>query len=128
MCPPSWHSAGCRADRWSKGSPLEGTVAGDPCDPIQGVRASLAPLANAGARGSAGPLLPALLDEAPDEVLGVGFEHVVDLVEQGVDVLGQLLVALGDVTGGLDLDLVDFAFALLWTALVMRRHRATPSL
>lgn len=36
------------------------------------------------------PSLAALLDIGPDEVLGVLLEHVVDLVEQVVGVLGQL--------------------------------------
>src|SRR5882757_6498928 len=52
-------------------------------------------------------LLAALLHERPDEVLGVGFEHVVDLIEQRVNVLGELFLPLGDVGLALDLDLVD---------------------
>jgi hypothetical protein len=36
--------------------------------------------------GAVGHLLAALLDEAAHELLGVLLEHVVDLVEQGVDV------------------------------------------
>src|SRR5262245_19226598 len=53
-------------------------------------------------------LLAALLTERSDEVLGVRLEHVGDLVEQRVDVLGELLLALGDVGRVLGLDLVDF--------------------
>src|SRR3954453_22720623 len=37
-------------------------------------------------------LLPAFLHKRPNEVLGIRFENVVDLVEDRVDVLGQLLV------------------------------------
>src|SRR5215475_6214685 len=35
--------------------------------------------------------LPALLDVAPDELLGVLLEHLVDLVQDRVHVVGQLL-------------------------------------
>src|SRR5450755_2389090 len=45
--------------------------------------------------------LAALLHEAPDEVLGVRLEHIVDVVEDRVDVFGELLVPLGDVRVGL---------------------------
>ena len=48
-------------------------------------------------RESLNVLLAALLDERLHEVLGVGLEHVVDLVEDRVDVLVELLLALGDV-------------------------------
>ena len=44
--------------------------------------------------------LPALLHEAADELLGVGLQHLVDLVEDRVDVLVELLLALGDVVVG----------------------------
>src|SRR3954451_6265995 len=49
--------------------------------------------------------LPALLDERLHEVLGVGLEHVVDLAEDRVDVLVELLLALGHIAlrGGLGL-------------------------
>ena len=47
--------------------------------------------------------LAALLDERLHEVLGVGLEDVVDLVEDRVDVLVELLLALGDVGLGRDL-------------------------
>src|SRR3954452_12206925 len=39
-------------------------------------------------------LLATLLDVGPDEVLGVLLEHVVDLVEDRVDVLAELLTTL----------------------------------
>ena len=42
--------------------------------------------------------LAALLDEAADEVLGVGLQHLVDVVQDRVDVVGELLVPLGDVS------------------------------
>ena len=41
--------------------------------------------------------LATLLDERLHEVLGVALEDVVDLVEDRVDVLVELLLALGDV-------------------------------
>src|SRR2546423_14098858 len=47
------------------------------------------------------PSLSALLDVAPDELLGVLLQHRVDLVEQVVDVLADLLVPLGDLRVGL---------------------------
>src|SRR5215213_1341421 len=54
---------------------------------------------NAGPRrGSLTRLLPALLDERLHEVLGVRLEDVVDLVEDRVDVLVELFLALRDVT------------------------------
>src|ERR1051326_933877 len=40
--------------------------------------------------------LAALLDVPADELLGVLLQHRVDLVEQVVDVLGDLLLTLGD--------------------------------
>src|ERR1044072_5185400 len=45
-------------------------------------------------RGVGMNLLAALLDVRADEVLGVLLEHVVDLVENRVDILAELLPAL----------------------------------
>jgi len=42
--------------------------------------------------------LPALLDECLDEVLGVLLQHVVDLVEQGVHVVGEGVRAAPELT------------------------------
>src|SRR3712207_2841201 len=49
--------------------------------------------------------LPSFLHVGLYEFLGVLLEHLVDLVQNGVDVLGHFLVALGDlgVDGRLDL-------------------------
>ena len=46
--------------------------------------------------------LAALLDERSDELLGVGLEDLVDLVEDRVDVVVERLLALGDVGLGGD--------------------------
>src|SRR5215217_886111 len=46
--------------------------------------------------GPAPGLLAALLDVPPHELLGVLLKYGVDLIEQVVDVLGDLLVPLGD--------------------------------
>src|SRR5579862_9714613 len=45
-------------------------------------------------------LLAALLDVRADELLGVLLEHLVDLVEDRVHVVGELLVPLLDLLGG----------------------------
>src|SRR5215467_956980 len=45
--------------------------------------------------------LTALLDIGPDELLGVLLQHLVDLVEDRVNVVGQLLLALLDFPAGL---------------------------
>src|SRR5712692_9248768 len=45
--------------------------------------------------------LAALLHVRPDELLGVLLEHLVDLVEYRVDVIGQLLTALLALLGAL---------------------------
>jgi hypothetical protein len=50
--------------------------------------------------------LPAFLYITPDEFLCILLEDVVDLVEDGVDVLGHLLVALGDLGVDRRLDLL----------------------
>src|SRR3984957_10595509 len=47
-----------------------------------------------------GGLLAALLDVRADELLGVLLEHLVDLVEYRVHVVGELLVPLLDLLGG----------------------------
>src|SRR5918994_7489183 len=52
------------------------------------------------ATASMGWSLAALLDERLHEVLGVGLEHLVDLVEDRVDVLVDHLLALGHVRLG----------------------------
>src|SRR6478735_7830902 len=57
------------------------------------------------ARWTRGPLLAALLHEAADEVLSVGLEHLVDLVEQVVELGLQLRALLGRDRCFLDLDL-----------------------
>ena len=46
--------------------------------------------------------LAALLHEAADELLGVGLEHLVDVVEDRVDVVVELLLALGGGVAGAD--------------------------
>src|SRR5690242_5016562 len=62
------------------------------------------------AGGSPAPLLAALLDEGLHEVLGVGLEDVVDLVEDRVDVVVESLLALRDIGLGRDLgDLLGLA-------------------
>src|ERR1700712_3816864 len=50
--------------------------------------------------------LPAFLYIAADEFLRIFFQHVVNFIQNGVDVLGQFLVALGDLGVGRSLDLV----------------------
>ena len=40
--------------------------------------------------------LPALLDECPDELFRVLFQHLVDLVQDCIDVFAQRLVPFGD--------------------------------
>src|SRR4051794_37717183 len=51
-------------------------------------------------------LLASFLHVLPHEFLTVLLEHLVDLVQDGVDVLGHLLVALGDLAVDRGLDLV----------------------
>src|SRR4051812_28571273 len=74
-------------------------------------------------------LLTALLDECPDKVFSIGLQHVVDLVEDGVDVLSQLLVAFGDVGICLDglLDIVVLLALRPALAAVVGRHHGPPS-
>src|SRR5580765_8269265 len=76
-------------------------------------------------QGSAwGGSLAALLDERLHEVLGVRLEHVVDLVEDGVDVVVQGLLALGDI--GLGRDLGDvLGLARLARLLLLLGHAFT---
>src|SRR5580658_7817633 len=74
------------------------------------------------------PLLPALLHVGPDELLGVLLEHLVDLVENRVHVVGELLLPLPDLLGGAGLHLVGLFGApsgLPLTACVLRCHIAT---
>src|SRR4051812_45992864 len=70
-------------------------------------------------------LLAAFLNESANEVLGVRLENLVDLVEDRVDVLGQFLVALGDVGGGLGglVDLVLGGALRAGLAAFMSGHR-----
>ena len=72
-------------------------------------------------------LLTPFLNKRSNEILGVRLKHIVDLVENRVDVLGQFLVPFGDV--GLDGDFVDFLVLLAWARLpaVLRSHGAPPS-
>src|SRR4051812_17725004 len=68
--------------------------------------------------------LSALLDERLHEVLGVGLEDVVDLVEDGVDVVVQGFLALGDI--GLGRDLGDvLGLARLARLLLLLGHAFT---
>src|SRR5262245_36764339 len=48
-------------------------------------------------------LLSTLLHKPTHELLGVGLEHLVDVFQNRVDVLVELLLALGDVLAALDL-------------------------
>src|SRR3954471_4177796 len=70
-------------------------------------------------------LLASLLHVLPHEFLTVLLEHLVDLVQERVDVLGHLLVALGDLRVDRGLDLVGLlarAGGPLLPAGVSRRH------
>src|SRR3984893_14213093 len=72
-----------------------------------------------------GLLLPALLHVGADELLGVLLEHLVDLVEDRVHVVGELLVPLLDLLGRRRLvlfGLVGAARGLPLATLVVRRH------
>src|SRR5690349_9191919 len=74
-----------------------------------------ASVALAGARQSATkrtkPSLAALLHVAPDELFRVLLEDRVDLVQEIVDVLGDLRVPLGYLRVGLDGDVLDLLIA-----------------
>ena len=59
-------------------------------------------------RGWPRRLLAALLDVRADELLGVLLEHLVDLVEDRVHVVGELLVPLLDLLGRGGLVLLGF--------------------
>src|SRR5690349_3469747 len=94
------------------------------------------PLRSSSPRGmSASPplaLLAALLDVTSHELLGVLLQHGVDLVEQVVDVLGDLGVPLGNLRVGLGGDVLDLLVALALaglrlTAGVSRCHGCPPS-
>src|SRR5215469_1897880 len=91
------------------------------CVDAHAAKRVLSPTANRG-RG----LLAALLDVRPDELLGVLFEHLVDLVQDRVHVIGQLLVPLLGFLGGgglLVLRLLGPARRLPLAATVLaRRH------
>src|SRR4051794_2948790 len=70
-------------------------------------------------------LLASLLHVLPHKFLTVLLEHLVDLVQERVDVLGHLLVALGDLRVDRGLDLVGLlarAGGPLLPAGVSRRH------
>src|SRR5580704_4363667 len=73
-------------------------------------------------------LLAALLHVRPNELLGVLLEHLVDLVEDGVDVVGELFVPLLDFLGTASLGLFGLFGAprgLPLTACVLRCHVTT---
>src|SRR6476620_4061119 len=68
--------------------------------------------------------LATLLDEPPDELLRVGLQDPVDLVEDAVDVGVEVLLAgggLGRCGGGLG-RLVGRVVPALWAALLLARH------
>src|SRR6202042_2189806 len=70
-------------------------------------------------------LLAALLDVGADELLGVLLQHLVDLVEDRVHVVGELLVPLLDLLGRRRLVLFGLVGAprrLPLATLVVRRH------
>src|SRR6201999_3043489 len=68
----------------------------------------------------AGRLLAALLDVRAHEFLGVLLEHLVDLVQDRVDVIGELLVPLLDLFGRLRLCVLDFLGPAAGLALAAR--------
>src|SRR5690349_16227363 len=73
-------------------------------------------------------LLAALLHVRPNELLGVLLEHLVDLVEDGVHVVGELFVPLLDFLGTASLGLFGLFGAprgLPLTACVLRCHVTT---
>src|ERR1700749_2436080 len=77
---------------------------------------------------SPGRILAALLDVRADELLGVLLQHLVDLVEDGVHVVGELLVPLLDFLGTASLGLFGLFGAprgLPLTACVLRCHVTT---
>src|SRR5438874_12198408 len=85
------------------------------------------PTANRPAPG-APRLLAALLHVGPDELLGVLLEHLVDLVQDGVHVVGELFVPLPDFLGAASLGLFGLFGAprgLLLPACVLRCHLPT---
>src|SRR5690606_36813090 len=75
-------------------------------------------------------LLAALLDVAAHELLGVLLEHLVDLVQNGVDIVRELLLALLDVRRRGRLGLLDLGLTppcLLLAAGVLSSHALPPS-
>src|SRR5580765_4484719 len=68
--------------------------------------------------------LAALLDEAADELLGIGLEHAVDLVEDGVDVGVEVLLAGAGLRccGSRLRPVVGRVVPALWSALLLARH------
>src|SRR5680860_252442 len=72
-------------------------------------------------------LLSALLDKGLHEVLCVGLEHLVDLVEDRVDVLVELLLALDDGVLRSNLGRVLGFRALLWLLVLLRHQRLLAS-
>src|SRR6476620_986298 len=77
-------------------------------------------LRRTGARRDRPGLLAALLHVRPDELLGVLLEHLVDLVQDGVHVVGELLLPLPDFLGAAGLGLFGAPRSLPLTACVLR--------
>src|SRR5215469_7674286 len=76
-----------------------------------------------------GTLLPALLHVGPDEFLGVLLEHLVDLVQDRVDVVSQLVLPLAGLISLLDIRvhiLLGSPLCLALNAGVLRRHALPP--
>src|SRR5262245_65106879 len=77
-----------------------------------------------------GRSLATLLNEATHELLGILLEHLVDLVQNRVDVVIEALLALGDLVGRLGLGRL-FPLALLARSLLLLSavsgHAAPPS-
>src|SRR6201989_1292017 len=85
-------------------------------------------LRRTGARRDRPGLLAALLHVRPDELLGVLLEHLVDLVEDGVHIVGELFLPLPDFLGAAGLGLFAPSAAprgLPLPACVLRCHVTT---
>src|ERR1700754_2501373 len=106
-CVPLWRT-GCG---WAPGRTAPGPNSGTqiPSVVAEGPSGRDPPRAYA----EAAPLLAALLHVRTHEVLGVLLEHVVDLVEDRVDVLAELLAALLAGRGGAGAVLVVAAASTL---------------